>query len=365
MPTETPNFAQMIVDVFAGRDPGRVIWQPRIDFWYTVNKKRGTLPAHMTGFSLLDLYDYCHASIRYFTNPLRLTYDDTVQITRQDIDDKFYRLTWETPAGALTEVYHYDDYRLSAYNSEYLLKTPADFAVLEYLLAHEHWSFDEAAYAADLAQVGSRGVPMFYFRRSPIQGLFIEKMGFEPAVLFMNDNPQVIERYIETCAAADEALYEVLLQSPTPVMNFGENIDHYMDSPRIWRKYLAPYYARRAAQFRAAGKYTHIHIDGAMKRLLGDIRESPFDGIEACTPEPQGDVTIAEIHQALGDKVLLDGIPAVYFLSLFPLEDITRCMNELVERFYPRLILGISDELPPDADIERVRMVGEMAASIK
>ncbi len=354
-----PDFAQALLDIYAGKDPGRIVWQPRIDFWFQVNQARGTLPEHLKDFTLLNLYDYCHASIRYFTNPLRVSYR-SVQVTRKDLDEKFYRVTWETPVGALSEVYHYDDYRLSAYNSEYLLKTPGDFRVLEYILQDETWSFDEAAYQADLARVGSRGTPMFYFRRSPVQGLFIEKMGFETAVLFMHDHPEIIERYIETCTAADEALYKVLCASPTPVLNFGENIDHYMDPPTIWRKYLIPYYRRRDAQLKAAGKFTHIHVDGAMKRLLRDVRESPFDGIEACTPEPQGDVTIAEIKEALGDKVLLDGIPAVYFLPTFSYDDICRCVNELVDRFYPHLILGISDELPPDADIERVRMVGEM-----
>jgi hypothetical protein len=107
------------------------------------------------------------------------------------------------------------------------------------------------------------------------------------------------------------------------------------------------------------------NIDGAMQRLLADIRRSPFDGIEACTPLPQGDVTIADIQQALGDKVLLDGIPAVYFLPTFDFADIRACVAELVERFYPRLILGISDELPPDADIERVRQVGEMVLEMR
>lgn len=353
-----PNYKKMILDVFAGRDPGGVVWQPRIDFWYQVNKKRGTLPDHLKDYSLLDLYHYCHASIRYFTNPLRVSYQN-VQVSRQEIDDRYYRVNWETPVGTISEVYHYDDYQLSAYNSEYLLKAPGDFQVLEYILQNETWSFDDEAYQADLERIGSLGVPMFYFRRSPIQGLFIEKMGFETAVLFMHDHPDTISRYIETCTAADEAMYQVLCASPTPIMNFGENIDHYMDPPPIWRKYLAPYYERRNALFKSAGKFTHIHIDGAMKRLLRDIRQSPFDGIEACTPEPQGDVTIAEIKEALGDKVLLDGIPAVYFLSTFSFDNIIECVKELVDRFYPRLILGISDELPPDADIERVRMVGE------
>lgn len=35
-----------------------------------------------------------------------------------------------------------------------------------------------------------------------------------------------------------------------------------------------------------------------------------------------------------------------------------------MELFYPRLILGISDELPPGGEIERVRLVGQLAGSL-
>jgi hypothetical protein len=118
------------------------------------------------------------------------------------------------------------------------------------------------------------------------------------------------------------------------------------------------------AQLRAAGKVTHIHIDGAMKPLINLIRASPFDAIEACTPLPQGDVTLEEIEQALGDKVLLDGIPALFFLPMYPRELLIECARRAVELFHPRLILGISDEIPPDGDIERVRMVGEMMGGV-
>jgi hypothetical protein len=283
-----------------------------------------------------------------------------VQVTHHELSDKEYQQVWETPVGRLTETFHYDDYRLSAYNSEYLLKRPEDFKVYEYIIQDERWYLDEEAYEREAAAVGSLGVPQFYFRRSPIQGLFIENMGFENAILFMNDYPEVIERYVEMRTAADDAMYAVLCQSQAPILNFGENIDMYMDPPTIWRKHLVPYFRRRVAQLEAAGKSTYIHVDGAMKRLLRGIRESPFTGIEAYTPVPQGDVTIAEIKEALGDKVLLDGIPAVYFLPTFSFDEIADSVRELVDRFYPHLILGISDEIPPDGDIERVRQVGEM-----
>lgn len=356
---QRPDYAQIDLDIFRGKDPHLVLYQPRIEFWYDVNKKRGTLAPHLKDFTLLDLYDYVHGSVRYFVSPLRNRYKN-VHVREEWIDDKNRRRLWETPVGVLTETVHYDAWGLSAYNSEYRLKTPADFRIYEYILQDEEWYWDQQAYEADIRRVDGRGAPQFYFRRSPIQGLFIENMGFENTIFLMNDQPEVIERYVEAATAADDAMYRVLCAAPIDILNFGENIDHHMDSPRIWSKYLLPYYGRRVEQLQAAGKFTHIHVDGAMKLLIRQIRESPFDGIEAPTPVPQGDVTLEQMKQALDDKVCLDGIPAVFFLPLYPVETLVECARQLVDLFYPRLVLGISDEIPPDGDIERVRLIGQM-----
>lgn len=359
MPPDRTDYAQANLAIFRGEDPGFVLWQPRLEFWYAVNKKRGTLPPHLKDASLFDLYDYCHASVRYFVRPLKMRYR-TAEITETWTDEKHIERVFHTPRGTLREVLGYDEWGLSRYHTEYRLKTPADFEIYEYLLQDEEWYWDQEAYDAGIAAIGGRGIPQFYFRRSPIQGLYIENMGFENTVLFSFDHPEVIARFVEAATAADDAMYDVLCRAPIDILNFGENIDAFMDPPPTWRKRLMPYWKRRVAQLQAAGKVTHIHIDGAMKPLINLIRESPFDAIEACTPVPQGDVTLEEIKEALGDKVLLDGIPAIFFLPMFPLETLLDCARRVVELFYPRLILGISDEIPPDGDIERVRLVGEL-----
>ena len=58
------NFCDMNLAIFAGEDPGGVLWQPRLEFWYAVNQKRGTLPEPLREATLLEVYDYCHASVR-------------------------------------------------------------------------------------------------------------------------------------------------------------------------------------------------------------------------------------------------------------------------------------------------------------
>ncbi|MHB0858346.1 MAG: uroporphyrinogen decarboxylase family protein [Anaerolineae bacterium] len=349
--------------IFDGQDPDGVLWQPRLEYWYAVNKKRGTLPTVVKDADILDVYTYCHASVRYFGNGLRVRHQN-VTITDRYEDAKRLRRTWETPVGTLTDVRHYDEWDLSAHNTEYKLKTADDFRIMEYMLQNEEWYWDQEAHAQSMARFGAYGAPQFFFRRSPIQGLFIEHMGLESALYLMYDQPDVIQHYVEVASAADDALYQVLAACPVRILNFGENIDAHMDPPSIWRNHLIPYYTKRTEQMHAAGKRMHIHIDGAMKPILPYLRDCPWDGIEAATPVPQGDVTIEEIKRGLGDLVLLDGIPALFFLPSFPEKDLVDCVKRLVELFYPRLVLGISDEIPPDGDLERVRMVGELVQTL-
>ena len=357
------SFRDMNLAIFRGEDPGGVLWQPRLEYWYDVNKKRGALPEHLKEASLLDVYEYCDASVRYFTNPLRWRYNN-VRITERWENEKRLRRTWQTPVGTLTDVLHYDEWGLSAYNTKYKLKKPEDFRVLEFILQDEEWYWDQEAYEQDVQRVGERGTPQFYFRRSPIQGLFIEHTGFEKTVYMMNDHPALIQHYVEVASEADNAMYEVLCQAPVQILNFGENIDATMDPPPIWSEHLVPYYRQRVEQLHGAGKFVHIHVDGTMRPLLPHLRDCPWDGIEAATPVPQGDVTLEEIKEALGDRVLLDGIPALHFLPCFSTEMLMECVKQVVELFYPRLVLGISDEMPPDGDIERARLVGELVQEL-
>jgi hypothetical protein len=358
------SFREMNLAIFRGEDPGGVLWQPRLEFWYAVNKKRGTLPPEYREASLLDLYDDCHASVRYFTNPLRIR-RHRVRVREEWVASNRLARYYETPLGTLREVVHYDEWGLSGYHDEYKVKEAQDLRILEYILQDEEWYWDDEAYQADLERVGERGAPQFYFRRSPLQGLFIEHVGFERTIYMLHDRPEEVRHYIQVASKEDDRLYDLLCRCPAPILNLGENIDAHMDPPPIWNNWLVPYYRERVQQLHQAGKYVHIHVDGAMRPLLPHLRACPWDGIEAATPQPQGDVTIEEIKEALGDLVLLDGIPAVYFLPTYPEEVLRQCAERLVELFYPRLVLGISDEIPPDGKIERVKMVGELVQSLR
>ena len=113
---------------------------------------------------------------------------------------------------------------------------------------------------------------------------------------------------------------------------------------------------------RNAGKYTHIHIDGDFKPLLKYFPGLPFDGFESLTPQPQGDTTLDEMKEYISDKVLLDGIPAILFTSTYSVDQLMDCVGKIVELFHPRLVLGISDEIPEGVDeneLNKVKIVSD------
>jgi hypothetical protein len=83
--------------------------------------------------------------------------------------------------------------------------------------------------------------------------------------------------------------------------------------------------------------------------------------IEAITPQPQGDVTLEEVKEALGDRLyLLDGLPAIYFDETFSVDVLVGCTRRRIELCAPRLVLGISDEFSSTGDLDRIKLVGEI-----
>ncbi|MHA1336339.1 MAG: hypothetical protein ACTSPW_11415 [Promethearchaeota archaeon] len=127
-----------------------------------------------------------------------------------------------------------------------------------------------------------------------------------------------------------------------------------------FEKYLIPYYEKRVKQLHRAGKYCHIHMDGSLRDLLPYLADLSFDGLEALTPEPQGDVSLEELRDAIGNKIYLDGLPSVLFLPQYRLDYVKKFTLNLLELFSPKLIVGISDEMPPNGDMRKLEIVADI-----
>jgi hypothetical protein len=362
---------EMNLRVFRGDPLPHVFFQPRFEPWYDWHRQFNRLPDELRGLSLREVYDRIGASMRtvhYYTgqpDPIEVHFSEEVQVSEEQTGDRIQRC-YHTPYRPLFEVLHLtvdETWRVV----EFAAKAADDLPALRWLLERRRIEFNPDKYRIGAAYIGDRGEAHFWVPKSPYLALAQQWMKYQHFIYALADCRQQVEEIMDVIDRSYDRLYEQLISSGLlKILNFGENIHMAYLSTRYFERYLIPWYEKRSGQLREAGIFTHIHIDGDFKPLLPYLATLPFDGYEALTPVPQGDVTLEEIREQIGDKVLLDGIPAVFFLDHYPREELQACVERIVELFHPRLVLGVSDELPEgggEESFERMKWVAAYCRS--
>ncbi len=367
------NFREMNLRIFQGLPVPHVLFQPRFEPWYDWHRIFHNMPARYEGLSLRDMFDTMGVSMRYMhyysgiPDPVRLEFSPAVTITRHQENGEA-TIIYDTPYGSLTEGQKFTQDETWR-TVEFPVKGPQDFRAFLWLIEQYHYRFDQPSYDEGDAFVGERGIPQFWVPKSPYQALAQTWMNLESLVYAMSDYRPQVEEVMRALDASYDDLYRQICASghadgsgKVQIINFGENLHEALMNPRSFEQYYLPFYEKRCAQLKAAGIYSHVHVDGYFHHLIKYLSKMPFDGIEALTPLPQGDMTLEEIKENIGDKVLLDGIPAVLFMDDFSRDEVMASAEKVVKLFAPRLILGVSDEVPEGAGEEamlRMKLVAD------
>ncbi len=358
------NWPKLHTDVVFGQSGGKIIWQPRIECWYTDKQfAREPLPEPYTGMTPQELYRAldCSARIYPYNASYRWVPDPREHWTVTERNDGLVEYLIETPAGNQTLIVRPTPTSPHPVTVKREVATEEELRVAAWRQRHGTWEWDQAAFDRVAADWGDLGAPVMFMPRMNVQCLYIEKMGVKNGLYAIYDWPAAIEGFFEALHDSHDQLIDLINASPIRMINFGENVHAGTLSPPLFEQYHLPECQHRARRLHAAGKHVYSHWDGDTKPLLRYARDTGLDGIEAITPKPQGDVTLEEVKEALGDDMVYwDGIPAVLFDSIFPEEQLVACVERLIELFAPRLVLGISDEISSTGEIERVRLVGEI-----
>ncbi|MCC6695646.1 MAG: hypothetical protein IT365_08445 [Candidatus Hydrogenedentes bacterium] len=346
------------------REPtgGRILWQPRIEHWYETNRRQGTLPERYREFTMLQVFDDLGCSVRpYWAFNDSMHIEDAEQVTREEREDgNLTYVTEHTPVGKLVTIL--EKTSQSWHTRKFPVVTPDDMKVMEWHLRHRRIWFDHDYYNKACAEIGERAAPCVFISRINLLRIVIEFMGFENGLTAFYNYPDETAHLIHTINETDDAMLDMVCASPLEIINFGDNVHQAFCPPNLFREWVLPEYQRRNARLHAAGKKTYPHWDGDCGQLLPYAQDCGFDGYEAITPVPQGDVTLEQVRDALGDRILLDGIPCTDFLPTESLDSLIANTRKCIEYFAPNLVLGISDEISPVGDIERVRLVSEIVA---
>ncbi|NUN96883.1 MAG: hypothetical protein HUU16_11985 [Candidatus Omnitrophica bacterium] len=365
-PTDHRNLdlAQFNLDVAFGHAHGRVLWQPRILCWFTDKRFAGEpLPERYREMTEAEIYRDlgCSNRVYDYNDCYRRVEDPRIERTEQTLSEGVIRRCVRTPVGEISAVFRKSANSWFEIQEKHWIETPEDMRVGTWIQDHTTWEWDEDRFREVLSMWGDRGAPSMYMPRVNVEHLYLETMGVERAIFALLEWEEVVEDYYRALHECHLRMIEVINRSPIRLVCFGDNLHCATLSPRLYEQWVLPAYHDRCARLHSAGKFVYSHWDGDTKALLPYARSSGLDGIEAITPKPQGDVTLEEMKEALGNEVfLLDGIPAVFFDRTYTEEELAECAERLIELFAPRLILGISDEISSTGDLERVRLVGKI-----
>jgi hypothetical protein len=336
---------------------------PDLSYYHQVRTESGTMPPPLAGLSLLELHKRLN-----FGLPVHLytdfTYDtiyDDAQVTISSGQLQQHHVI-RTPAGELHGLRERPHRHESWFWREHLVKSPADFPAIEYLHTHRRLVTKPAAVQGVLDELGEFGFIDLVLPRSPIPKLLIDWAGIEAGLLMLHDERTRCEALFEAVAAADDEAFELIAGLPGNVCIFGDNVDEVIVSPPMYRRYSLPYYQRRCEQLHAAGKLVACHMDGRLRGLLPMVADTGLDILDGLTPAPMNDWTLDECLAALGpNQRVWCGVPCTFFCDSTSTAEIRAFGRRIVETFGPRVVLNVGDQVPPNADIEKVIALGELS----
>lgn len=199
--------------------------------------------------------------------------------------------------------------------TERLIKTPEDYAVVQYMVEHTEYVADYFPIEQAMDWLGDDGVVLAAIPHSPMQTLMIDWVGSEGGRFFYHlaDHPQTVESLYETLCRSRAALHQIAARSPAPVVLCGDNVDGVLVTPSIFKRYFAPVYAEQASLLHAHGKLMAVHMDGRLQVLKGLIAQTAIDIVEGFHPPPMGDLRLDDALACWPDKAVWVGFPSAVY----------------------------------------------------
>ena len=370
MPPEMTN-RERILAIMEGRPPDRIPWIPRLQIWHTARLKTGTMPPQFAGLSLREVERALGVGTparegRVF----RVEHDGGVEVQVHRSPGESV-LEYRTPVGAVRQRRVLPDtlatVGIGESEVDYFIKSPRDYDALEYLAEHTRYIPTYEQYVAYEGEIGDDGYPLVAGGDCPFHHFLRQLAGYENGYLELADRPERVERLLRVMTDLDrERLWPVLEQSPARLLLHGVHHSSHMTPPPYYRRFIAPYYRELSARLHAAGKWLVMHADNDTRLILPDLKTAGYDLLECFATAPLTRTTLAEARAALGNDVALwGGVPSVLLEpDSTPDGEFEDAMHELFDVIAPgdRFILGVSDNVMPEADITRIARITELVA---
>lgn len=374
-------------------------YTPRFDLWYNANAYRDTLPKRHRGRSaddiaraegwalhkvipeLLEVVDPAENATRGIglyslkENGYKINFSPDVhlEVTKTcQGDEEATRVAYHTPKGVVStrEVIN-EEMRQAGVSitwvQEHAVKRPEDYAVWAHIFENITVTPDYERYQAWQRRVGDDGVAVMMgtFSASPFHHIQRDFLDATEFFFHYNDHYPQMRRLADAIGQVYEQILRVVGDSPAEVVLWGANFDDMITYPPYFQKELTPWLRKASAYLASKGKLVLCHCDGENEGLIDIIADSGMHVAEAVCCAPMTKLPIQTYYDRWcrsGKLTIMGGlIQSLLSPATASVDELNSYLDDFFRAVVPgdRIIVSVADTTPPNADFERLVLVGE------
>ena len=297
---------------------------------------------HARGMGILDSASVYTTASPGVTSRTASFVEDGVSLRRTVIS---------TPVGDLTSVSRplgTHQVERTSWTIEHPFKRPEDYAVLEFMARDRVYTPCYEAFEQAQAHGGSEA---FFKTGAPgcaLHTVLYSYMGPETFAVEWAERRDEVLSLCRTMVDNERPVYEIVARSPALAVQCGGNYAPEMLGKERFVEHVLPHWRAAGAVLHEGGKLLGCHLDANNKLWADEVGASELDWIEAFTPAPDTDMSLAEVRAAWPGKVQFINFPSSVHLQ--PATTIAATTRQLLRESAPgdRFAIGITENVPED-----------------
>ncbi len=269
---------------------------------------------------------------------------------------QFTRTVHETPVGTLSTLSETAGF--TSWVHEKMFKSPDDYKALLFLLSDEVHEPNYEEFAKAQAWMGDDVILRAGFGLEPLQALISGNlMGMEDFCLQWMDNRDEVLKLYAAIVESRRRLYPLIAKSPATHANYGGNVVPEITGPAVFEKYYVPNYLEAAEAMHRHGKLIGSHFDDDCGLLAPLIAKTGLDYVEAFTPAPTTDLTLAQARAVWPRMALWVNFPSQVHLA--PDAEVERFTVEMLDELksVDGVIMAVTEDMPPERRLDSCRAI--------
>lgn len=259
------------------------------------------------------------------------------------------RTVIKTPMGTLTSVSRRiatEKTESTSWLIEPPFKRPEDYKVLQFIARDRRY---EPAYEGFLRAQAQMDGDAFFKTAAPGMALHTIMYSYMDVELFSVEWAERRDEVIalhEAMAANQRPIYEIIAKSPALVVQCGGNYASEVLGKQRFVDYVLPHWDEVCGILHKGGKLAGCHLDANNRLWAKEVGASGLDWIEAFSPTPDTDMTVADARKAWPGKTLFINFPSSVHLE--SPEVIAAVTRRILEEATPgdRFAIGITENVP-------------------